>query len=63
MEIMEIDAKEELIINKGGLIRSPGPPESFNLFLGHYKILKLAVEGKETPKVAEFEYFPRPMTR
>jgi hypothetical protein len=58
--IMEIDGKiENLIINKGGLVRSPGPPESFNLFLGHYKILKLAVEGKERPKVAEFEYYPK----
>lgn len=58
--ILEIDSKiESLIINKGGLVRSPGPPESFNLFLGHYKILKLAVEGKERPHVAEFEYYPR----
>ena len=59
-EIVEIDDKmEELIITNGGLVRSPGPPESFSLFLGHYKILKLAIEGKETPKVTEFEYYPR----
>lgn len=59
-EIMEIDAKvEDLIINKAGLIRSPRPPESFALFLGHYKILKLAIEGKERPRVDEFEYYPR----
>lgn len=58
--ILEIDSKiESLIINKGGLVRSPGPPESFNLFLGHYKILKLAVEGEERLHVAEFEYYPR----
>lgn len=59
-EIMEIDARvEDLIINKAGLVRSPGPPESFYIFLGHYKTLKLAIEGKERPRVAEFEYYPR----
>lgn len=60
-EIMEINAKiEKLIIGKGGFIRSPGPPESFHLFLGHNKILKLAIEGnKERPHVSEFEYYPR----
>lgn len=59
-EIMEIDVKiEDLIINKAGLVRSPGSPESFDLFLGHYKTLKLAIDGRERPRVAEFEYYPR----
>lgn len=62
-EIMEINAKiEKLIVCKGGFIRSPGlpgPPESFHMFLGHNKILKLAIEGKERPHVSEFEYYPR----
>lgn len=58
--IMEIDAKiEELIINKMGLVRTPGPPESFDLFLGHYKALTLAMAGEERPNIAEFEYYPR----
>lgn len=59
-EIIEIDGKiEQLIINNGGLVRTLGPPESFSLFLGHYKILKLAIDGKETPQIKEFEYYPR----
>lgn len=63
-EIIKIDAKiEELIINKGGLVRSPRPPQSFSLFLGHYKILKLALEGKERPHVAELEYYPRKLNK
>lgn len=58
--ILDTDSKiENLIINKGGLVRSTGPPESFFLFLGHYKLLKLAVDGKERPHVAELEYYPR----
>jgi hypothetical protein len=58
--IVDIDAKvENLIISKAGLVHAARPPESFELFLGHYKVLKLALEGKETPKVREFEYYPR----
>jgi hypothetical protein len=59
-EIIDVDAKiEDLIINKGGFIRSPGPPESFILFLIHYIILKLAIDGKEIPQVSDFELYPR----
>jgi len=59
-EIMRINTKiEELLITKAGLIRAPRPPDSFKLFMGHFSVLKLAMEGKERPKVAEFEYYPR----
>ena len=58
-EIMRIGAKlEELIISKGGLIRGPERPKSFGLYLGHRSILKLAIEGKERPNVADFQYYP-----
>ena len=58
--IMDIDAKiENLIITKGGLVSSSEPPESFKLFLGHYRILKFAIDGNERTYVTEFEYYPR----
>jgi len=59
-EIMNIDRKvEDLILNKAGLVRGPRPPESFGLFLGHYKLLKLKWEGKENLGVKEYQYYPR----
>lgn len=59
-EIMNIDKKvEDLILSKAGLVRGSKPPDSFGLFLGHYKLLKLKLEGKETLGVKEYEYYPR----
>lgn len=59
-DIMRINAQiEELLINKAGLIHAPRPPDSFKRFLGHHNALKLKMEGRERPAVAEFEYYPR----
>ena len=59
-EILEIGGKvEQLITTRGGLVRGSSPPESFTLFLGHYRILKMAIQGKDRPSVEEFEYYPR----
>ena len=57
--ILDIDGKiENLIINKGGLVRGTRPPDSFKLFLGHYQLLKLAMQGKKIVPKAD-EYYPR----
>jgi hypothetical protein len=59
-EILGIDKTiQDLIINKGGLISPPGPPKSFDLFLGHFKILTMALEGKPPLKIEGFEYYPK----
>jgi len=56
-EILGIDAQiEQLIINKGGLVRG-APPESFQKFLSHYRLLKLAMEGNTV--AGQTEYYPR----
>lgn len=57
--ILSIDARiEDLIINKGGLVAGPQPPDSFEAFLSHYKLLKMAMEGKAVTG-DRAEYYPR----
>lgn len=58
-EIIKNDEEiEKLLISKGGLVNPPEFPKSFEDFLGHYKLLKLAWNNRPWPHVKEFEYYP-----
>lgn len=57
--ILDVDAKiEDLVINKGGLVRGGTPPASFTMFLAHYRLLKLAMDGHQIHPTAD-DYYPR----
>jgi len=59
-EIMGINSTiEELIQTKAGFIRAPRPPESFSLYLAHYRILRLAYDQKGMPQGAQAYPYPR----
>ncbi len=49
---------EELIVNKAGLLWGAGPPRSWILFLGHSRVLSIALSGGTAPALNEFSYFP-----
>ncbi len=55
--ILSIDEKiEDLNINKAGLIRGKTPPQSFQDFLGHYQLLKLAMQGQRIDPTSKDVY-------
>jgi hypothetical protein len=57
--ILEINAEvEHLLVHNGGLVYTPTPPQSWELFLGHCRLLRMALSGGAIPPVNEFSYFP-----
>jgi hypothetical protein len=67
-QIIEINGEiEQRILNKAGLLQDGTVPESFILFLGHYRQLKIAVDamidaGENVPgeiTAKKFESYPR----
>ena len=57
-QILGVDSEiADLIETRAGLIEG-SLPASFSQFLGHYAVLKLALEGKTAPIPAEFQYYP-----
>jgi len=63
-EIIKIDEQiEKLIIEKGGLVRGTETPQSFELFLGHFRILRLKMAGTHNLKIKAEEYYPRELNQ
>jgi hypothetical protein len=57
-QILLIDERiEQLIIEKAGLINGT-PPQSFDDYLSHFRLLNLAMKGHPVDQL-EREYFPR----
>jgi hypothetical protein len=54
---------EDHIVNHAGLLYTAGPPESWVLFLGHCRVLRMALEGGAVPALNEFSYFPSEFDR
>lgn len=53
------DKIEELMLSRAGLALSPGPPESFGLYLGHVAIMKSMFKNNLRQRIAEHDYYPR----
>jgi hypothetical protein len=60
MRILEIGEQiESILLSKASLARPPGPPESFNLYIGHVAVLRLMLRGGLRRDPLSDEYYPR----
>lgn len=59
-QILEIGDKiEDILLTKAGLALHPGPPDTFELYLGHIAILRLLIRRGAHSPIAAHEYYPR----
>jgi hypothetical protein len=60
MRILELGEEiEGIVLTHASLARHPGPPATFNLYVGHVAVLRLMLrEGLRRPPLPE-EYFPQ----
>jgi hypothetical protein len=60
LRILEIGEQiEGILMSKASLARPPGPPESFNLYIGHVAVLRLMLRGGLRRAPLSDEYYPR----
>ena len=63
-QILGIGGKiEEILLSRAGLALSPGPPDTFRLYLGHVAIMRLVIKEGARPSISEHEYYPRKLNQ